>query len=218
MCSQYALQTTKVPLLQDLDLQGAIPDSINQRLLPKSLAPVIVLSGEKLKLTPMKFSLVPSWSQTPQVKFATHNARIESILEKPTWKMPFVTQHCVVPMTSFFESAYSGPLAGNIIKFSRDNNQLLYAAGIFDFWKDHDKPENSFFSFSVLTRDPSDFIIQNGHDRTPIFIPPGFVKDWLSPLSKPGDEIKAELLKNAFHPDLKVDVDRAMKLGWEKRV
>lgn len=217
MCSQYTIKTTMTDLLEEIDLQGSVPESIDQRLLPSSVAPVIVQDNGKLKLTPMRFSLVPSWSKEPKVKFATHNARIESILEKPTWKTPFLSQHCVVPMTSFFESAYTGPLAGNIIKFSQENDHLMFAAGIFDFWKDHENPKNSFFSFSVVTRDPSHFILEYGHDRTPIFIKKDFISQWLNPTSKTGEQLREELLQHAIHPPLKVDQERALKPGWEKR-
>lgn len=213
MCSQYTIKTSAIEILEEIALEGVVPEAIDERILPSSLAPIIVKDKAGLKLTPMKFSLVPSWSKEPKVKFATHNARIESVLEKPTWKQPFISQHCVVPMTSFYESAYSGPLAGNIINFSDTKDHLMFAAGIFDYWKDHEDPKKSFFSFSIVTRDPSDFILEYGHDRTPLFINKEFIPQWLSPSSKDGEEVRSELLKNAIHPHLKVIQERALKPG-----
>ncbi len=220
MCAQYSIKTTSDKLLEQINLIDlSTKIEIDQRLLPHAVGPVIVHTHLGTKLTPMRFSLVPSWSAEPKVKFATHNARIETILEKPTWKQPFLSQHCVVPMTAFYEAAYTGPLAGNMIKFESENNSVIFAAGIFDFWKDKSEPKNSFFSFSIVTRDPSDFIVEQGHDRTPIFIPANFISQWLAPNEKSAEliKVKAQLLTNAYHPNLKVDVDRALKAGWEKR-
>jgi putative SOS response-associated peptidase YedK len=218
MCSQYTvkIKTEELTERYKINVAGDL-HTIDQRILPYQSAPVIVLDHGDLKLTPMTYSLVPNWSADPKVKFATYNARIETIDSKPTWKTPFLQNHCLVPMTAFYESAYVGPLAGNILKFEQKNDDVLFAAGIFDFWKDPVDAGQSFFSFSILTRDPSAFIIDHGHDRTPIFINQGFIQGWLQ---KPvGDfiDIKKKLLSNAVHPDLKVGIERPLKAGWEKR-
>lgn len=201
MCSQY---TAKY-------------ETQTQRILPYRLGPVIVCDRGKRRTLPMSFSLVPSWSKEPKVKFATHNARIESITEKPTWKIPFQYQHCLVPMDGFFESVYEGPMAGNVIQFVPTHQKTLYAAGIFDYWKHPLDSAKNFFSYSVLTREPSNFILQHGHDRTPIFLNDTSAFDWLDLIKKDNEFIRSELLHNAVHPELKVEIDRPLKAGWEKR-
>ncbi len=124
----------------------------------------------------MSYSLVPSWSKEPKLKFATHNARIETITDKPTWKTPFQRQHCIVPLTSFFEFVYEGPLAGHMIEFKESSHSLLFAAGLFDHWtaptphqNNTTQNQNSFFSFTIITTTPSKFILDHGHDRSPLF-------------------------------------------------
>lgn len=221
MCAQFALkiEANQFSLKHKIKISDQLT-SIDARFLPYTNAPVIVKSGEEFKLTPMRFSLVPSWSSEPKVKFATHNARIESITDKPTWRVPFHSQHCLVPLTSFFESAYEGPEAGHIIRFSEQHDHLLFAAGIFDFWKSPQQDasaEKSFFSFSILTREPSQFILDHGHDRTPIFLKEETAFDWLSLINKDDSFIKKELLAHAYHPQLKVDIDRPLKAGWQKK-
>lgn len=218
MCAQFALkiEANQLSLKYKIKISDQLT-AIDNRYLPHSFAPVIVTKNSDRLLTPMRFSLIPSWSAEPKVKFATHNARIESITEKPTWRIPFQSQHCLLPLTSFFESVYEGPEAGHIIRFSEENNNLLFAAGIFDYWKDEAEPKKSFFSFSILTREPSKYIEEHGHDRTPIFLKEDAAFDWLNLIKKEESFIKNELLKNAYHPTLKVEIDRALKPGWEKR-
>lgn len=217
MCSQYGYEFNINRLkFEDIDV-GNLTDSKVFKILPSQIAPIIVLSKNRLKLTPMKFSLIPSWSQEPKVKFATHNARIESITEKPTWRIPFKSQHGIVPMSYFFESVYEGPEAGHIIKFFPRDEKILWAAGLFDYWQSKDKPQESFFSFTILTQAPPAFILDHGHDRTPIFIKREFWNEWLNCDNKDESFIRQELLANSYHPELGVMIERPLKAGWEKK-
>lgn len=217
MCSQYSLETNIENLkIENVDV-GALKDLLSFRILPSQLVPVIVKTKNGLKLTPMKFSLVPSWSEEPKVKFATHNARIESVTDKPTWRIPFKSQHCIVPMNGFFESVYEGPEAGHIIKFTPRDGKVLWAAGLFDYWQSKDNPKDNFFSFTILTQEPPAFILDHGHDRTPIFIKREFWEEWLNCADKDESSIRQELLSNSYHPELEVVIERPLKAGWEKR-
>lgn len=216
MCAQFKIQMTKDELEElGIHISNSF-DSINERILPSKTAPVIVKSSQNLKLTGMRFSLVPSWSKESKLKFATHNARIETVLEKPTWRKPFESQHCVVPMTGFFESVYDGAKAGNIIQFHKPDKTLLFAAGVFDFWKNPILETDSFFSFSILTTEPTKFILENGHDRSPIFLNYTDAQSWLTFNSDPKSQIDFLLAQNQ-KPDLVVEIDRPLKAGWEKR-
>jgi putative SOS response-associated peptidase YedK len=218
MCAQFALKidANQLSLKYNVKIREDL-SVIDSRYLPYAIAPVIVSSKGSNILTPMRFSLVPNWSGEPKVKFATHNARIETVTDKPTWRIPFQSKHCLVPLTSFFESVYEGPEAGHIIRFTEESDNLLCAAGIFDYWKDQVSPEKSFYSFSILTQAPPPFILEHGHDRTPIFVKDNFATEWLNLVHQDEGHIKEELLNNSYHPNLKVSIDRALKAGWEKR-
>lgn len=218
MCSRYHVKIQEKELEE---LQGvAAPDDVSNLsgdFLPHKKAPVIVQGKDKeLKFFPMNFSLIPSWSKDPKVKFATHNARIETVTEKPTWRKPFYSQHCLVPMTGFYESAYEGPLAGNIIEFSKPDQKLLFAAGIWDRWIDPLKQTPDIFSFAILTTTPTDFIQHYGHDRSPIFLDFEHGKKWLGESGNEKAQIEF-LNRSLIRPELSVKVERPLKAGWEKR-
>lgn len=210
MCSNYKI-STRSSILKNLniDVQESF-DLISANILPYQKAPVVVKEQDRMKLTPMSFSLVPSWSKEPKVKFATHNARIETVLDKPTWREPFLSKHCIVPITSFYEPIYEGEYAGNIVDFHRPNEELLFAAGVFDVWN---KTE---FSFSILTTEPTEFVAKIGHDRCPIFLKSENIEHWLN-IKLSGEDQKHFLLDNFERPELAVSAHRAMKPGWEKR-
>lgn len=216
MCAQFTIKAKK----DDFQSLGfAVPESLNEideRFLPSKFAPVVVKSNTELKLTGMRFSLIPSWSKEPKVKFATHNARIETVLEKPTWRKPFESQHCVVPMTGFFESVYEGEKAGNIIQFHNSEKSILLAAGIFDHWVNPKNKQDNFFSFSILTTEPTKYILENGHDRSPLFLSLADSKEWLHLTGDPKEQVQF-LSDRTLRPDLTVTIDRPLKAGWEKR-
>lgn len=223
MCSQYSL-SARTEHLRNLGISvSSALEEIDERFLPYTQIPVVVQTPQGLKLTPMNFSLVPAWSKEPKVKFATHNARIETVTEKPAWREPFLTKHCLIPMTNFFESVYEGPHAGHIISFGvergAENQQgkssVLFAAGLFDVWV-NPETKKPLFSCTILTTQPSPFILENGHDRTPIFLNIEDGKTWLTLRASEKDMVAFLLAKNIF-PDLFVTRDRPLKSGWEKR-
>ncbi len=218
MCSTYTLSTRIAELAEVFgDSHSIFQDSIEGRFTVNQMAPVIVNHGVQT----MNFSLIPSWSRERRIKFATHNARLMSedgltpIFKKPTWKIPFLENHCIVPISQFVEPIYTGEYAGNMIRFFGDRFQ--FAAGITDTWVDKETGE-VINSFSILTDDPVDFVAKAGHDRTPVFINTKAAKDWLSLKEKP--EALIHFLKsNRQEPnEWKIEIDRPMKPGWEKRI
>lgn len=213
MCAQYIVK------LQALDLETLFGISIaddmpawEERITPHSNAPVITHDG----LHSMNFSLIPSWSAERNQKFATFNARIETVTEKPTWKKPFESKHCLVPMSSFIEPIYEHEYAGNMVAFERKDHQPLFAAGIYDLWVDK-KTGEEVPSFAMLTSPALEFVKRIGHDRSPIFLPKEAFTAWLSPEKQNPQKMIAFLKEHRLNPPLMVEKDRPMKAGWEKR-
>lgn len=183
------------------------PETIKRRVLPYQSASVIIKQDDDLIIKDMGFSLVPHWSKEPKVKFATHNARIETIEEKPTWREPLQKHHCIIPISSFMEPVYEGEFVGNIIEFHPKKDSVLWAAGIFDIWNQQKE------TFTIMTTKPDHFIEKNGHDRSPVFMNYDNAIQWLSTFTNMLKYIKS----NIYRPELTISIDRALKPGWEKR-
>jgi len=189
------------------------------RILPYGRAPVVIRENGKRVLQMMQFSLLPAWSKEKRVKFATHNARLDGIADKPTWKRPFQERRCLVPITDFIEPIYSGDLAGNMVDFHRPDQDILTAAGLWDEWIDS-KSGEIIRSFTIITHDPVDFVAKIGHDRSPLFIEDSDAAEldyWLDEQKRPATELKEFLLRRRIEPELRVEKDRPLKAGWEKR-
>lgn len=216
MCATFLVNYSNKEIAELYEI--LFPDSflIQKRVLPYTPAPVVYFDPEnKKQLTEMSFSLVPSWSKEAKVKFATHNARIETIAEKPTWKNSFKSKRCLVPLNQFIEPIYTGEFAGNMVRFGQEN-KVLTAAGLYDEWVNRNTGE-VLQSFSIVTQEPTEFIAKIGHDRSPIFLNSDAFEYWLNPKNQNYQEL-LKLLKNQKQPDeFKVEIDRPLKKGWEKR-
>ncbi len=214
----------------------------DDRIAPGRLAPVIIQNEAKL----MRFSLIPSWSKEPKVKFATHNARIETVLEKPTWRKPFEKKHCLIPIDYFIEPIYESgahvphedkaperdePLkrdlktgdlglageanraipdfSGCMVRFVPE--QTILAAGIYDEWVNKETGE-VIESFSILTKEPTAFVANIGHDRQPIFLDQDEDRaQWLLPESKTPKDWQNFLSTLKNHDEFRVEVERKLK-------
>jgi len=213
MCAQYLIKKNIKNLQEVFQLTFDIDDSdFPRRVLPYTTAPVITPDH---KVKAMNFSLIPIWSKERKVKFATHNARLDTVAIKPTWKRPFTQNHCIVPISSFVEPIYTGKHAGHMVAF--DSNEPLLAVGITDTWTDRQTGEH-IESFSIVTDDPSDYVAKIGHDRQPVFLNSKNAEFWLNPPTNDTEDLIQFLKENAIVPTLSIEIDRPMAKGWEKRI
>lgn len=201
--------------------------SQQHRIFPRTLAPIVIASsdGRSLELLESEFSLIPSWWNPEKAKaktknnrpvFATHNARIESIIEKPAFRDSFKKYHCLVPIQKFFESSVFGDtFAGH--RISIQSQQVLLAAGCYSEWLNKTTGE-IINSFTIITSNPNKQILSAGHDRMPIFLDVNSAGDWLYNLKKTPLQMKESLLESNFNKKLRFEIaiDRLLKAGWEK--
>ncbi len=224
MCSQYELVTPVSKIISETKV--ILDDTVlsltwDTHVFPYAKAPVITKYNKQNSLRLMSYSLVPSWSKTAKPKFTTYNARLdrpakegdrlELIYETPTWRLPFRSQRCIVPISGFFESCREGSHAGNIVKFSnQDESDLLLAAGVYDRWTDHSTGE-VIDSFAILTDDPVPFILEVGHDRQPVFLNIDNAYKWLDHTTLPF-KLAYDFLKiNQLHIDYRVTDFKKLK-------
>lgn len=222
----YSVQWEKLKTIFDIEIDPQFAEQTGTRVFPKKSANVIVKSKKNTEfaLPEMEYSLVPSWSKEPVVKWATYNARLdrvnsktnsaEKIFEVPTWREPFKKYHCVVPMTKFFESCRDRGIAkGHEVSFfEKDENAIMLGAGIYSVWKGKvNEEEKTICSFAIMTTDPNYFIESVGHDRMPVFLKPDDCKAWLTnDFARP--EIAYQfLLDSKFEPDLDFEKVRELK-------
>lgn len=212
MCASFEIKKSLTEIASYFDVQLEEEFPRNDRIYPFSIAPVVVMEAGSRLVRPMSFSLIPSWSSEPRTKFATHNARVESIDSKATWKTPLSIHRCLVPITNFFEPIYSGKFSGHMVGFHLKGYDLLSAVGIWNEWVDK-KTGEIVPSFTIITCEPNAFVKSIGHDRSPLFVNEEFWDTWVSDKKEDPSKIKKLLQKNVINEKLILEVtqDRALK-------
>lgn len=212
MCAYYDLKIKSTDIEKNFGFKISPQFEIQTQVFP-GYKSFILIHGEKDREVWAKesvYSLSPAWA-TKKIKFATYNARVETIFTKPTWKDPIRYKRCLVPLNAFYESIYEKEYAGNVVKFSRTDNLPLMAAGIWDSWTNPATNEVSS-GYAIVTRPPLKFIDEAGHDRSPIILHPEYFHDWINPKINGDDKLILEILKSQKDDiNFKAEIVRELK-------
>jgi putative SOS response-associated peptidase YedK len=217
MCSQYSIKFQPETLFKLFKSLPTPPteDVMSKRVFPQQKAPVVFWTGAEFRIEVMRFGLIPRWSKEARLKYSTHNARLEDIEAKASFKEAFVKRHCLVPLSSFFEAVYRGPTPGNLLEFSAQESDLLMAAGIWEEWIN--KVDGEIInSFAILTHAPDPYIFENGHDRSPLFIDKSYWKAWLQSQEQNPESIRAGLLNHKQKASWASQIERPLKNAVQK--
>lgn len=119
----------------------------------------------------MRWGMVPSWAKSFDSKYATHNARIETVESKPAFRNAWRrSQRCLIPMAGFYERPPAGDRQFHYVT-DRDTGGLV-VAGLYEPWGADQ------FSCTMITK-PADEPLVNIHSRTPVLLTPDAARDWL---------------------------------------
>jgi len=141
---------------------------------------------------PMRWGLIPRWSEDFDFNYATFNARIETIDEKPTFKSSWKNaQRCLIPISGYYE--WKGD-RGNKQPFyvMANDGDGLVLAGLYDSWK-----LDKFLSCTILTKEADNEMSQL-HHRIPIILTHESAQSWLNGR----DNIDKEKVAKIERPDL----------------
>lgn len=114
------------------------------------------VAGVEFRVDAAHFGLIPAWAKPAEAlkHRSTHNARSETVHEKPTYKKAWMScQFALIPMTSFREPYYGpGRKNGKSVQWDifRKDREIFTVAAIWSQWTNHASGE-VLLSFSALT-------------------------------------------------------------------
>ncbi len=175
MCGRFVVIPDN--LKARFDIWGNIVEiKPNYNAAPSQHLPVILFDGEHNQLELMEWGLIPHWSKAKQTGYSMINARMETLLEKPTYKHPFKTHRCIIPASGFYE--WQKTENGKQPYYITIKDQpLLGFAGIFDIWEDK-ATGSTIKSYSIITT-ASRGAMKDIHDRSPVILKQSDEKGWL---------------------------------------
>lgn len=149
-----------------------------------------------LEAAAARWWLTPYWSKTPKPRYATFNARAETLAESRTFGEPFRRRRCLVPTTGFYEWRRDGEHRQPF--HVRPPGGPMILAGVWDRWRSRDRAQ-VIESFAVVTTAASDGL-QFLHDRQPAMLSRADALGWLDRQATARD--LAELLAPAIPSEL----------------
>ena len=167
MCGRYALHANPdvVTLMTGIAELPAFQARYN--IAPFSQV-LILRNGEAAMV---RWGLIPYWAKDPAKLPKMHNARADTITEKPSFREAYRRRRCLMPASGFYEwkteqgkkqPYYIHPAAG----------ELFSMAAIWERWGEVE-------SCAVITTD-ANAKMADVHDRMPVLIAPEDQARWLS--------------------------------------
>ena len=165
--------TTPVHAVLERPLKGGGPEPVRQ-------------------LRALRWGLVPSWAQSPEVAVKMFNARAETVHEKPAYRRAFAARRCLVPADGYYEwvaqPAEPGTPKSRIRKqpyfITPADGSVMAMAGLYEFWRDPertaDDPEAWLATCSIITT-AAEPALAGIHPRMPLVLRPEAYDDWLDP-------------------------------------
>lgn len=195
MCGRTALTASPEDLQAAFGLDEA-PDHAPTYNVPPS-RPVRVLrvarggGGQRRRLEPLRWGLVPFWADDPKIGHRLSLARIETVLESRAFRESALKRRCLVAVDGFYEWHHRDKRKKSSSRpffVRRVDGRPFALAGIWDRWVSEDgEVVESCAILTQAARPPVDEI----HDRMPVVIEAASWDRWLDPaLSTPGDVAK----------------------------
>jgi putative SOS response-associated peptidase YedK len=157
----------------------------------QSINCVVQLQDQSRKVVPMRWGLIPSWSDDLSVGNRMINARGETVDTKPSFRQAFARRRCLIPTDGYYEwrKVVDGKQPYLI---HRSDNGVMAMAGL---WEENSKASSDgtmIRSCAVITTD-ANATTRAIHDRMPVFVRPMDFDRWLDPNDRDIDRVKAML-------------------------
>lgn len=193
MCTRYALEKD-LPELKDI-IETALRSSLTSKFVdtharplitdgevrPTDIVPVLAPNAKGIKsVFPMQWGFLAR-----DGKRSLFNARVESAMDKPTFKDAWKSHRCIIPASYYFEWEHFKSVDGKVKTGDKYAIQprgctVTWLCGLY-------RIEDDYPVFVVLTKEPTTELSKI-HDRMPLMLPKERIDEWISPGVNP-DEI-----------------------------
>ena len=193
MCGRYSLSSSPDELFEEFGIHPPADYQPRYNIAPSQ--PVMIVGrpqGDTRELATMQWGLVPWWSEDGTGGARSINARAETLLERPTFRDPFLYRRCWVLADGFYE--WTGEdKSRQPWRFQRRDNRPFAFAGVWDRWNREDG--SALFTCAIITTDAGP-LVDGIHDRMPVILSRDTRDLWLEPDVHP-DRLSALLLPDS---------------------
>lgn len=122
------------------------------------------------------WSFKANWNNDDDFKASSHNARSESVADKPLFRDAWgAGQRCIIPVSTFFEWDHEK----NGSEISPDNQDFIFLAGIWnEVWHQNEDRDAPIITTAILTK-PSQEPMSNLRSRMPVILKRNHLTQWI---------------------------------------
>lgn len=146
-------------------------------LAPTQRAAVVLDEDGELAVRKMRWGLIAPWARELG-KYATHNARIETVTTLKSYKDAWQKRRCLIPMAGWYEWQQLPDKTKQPYCIAAASGEQLYAAGL---WEPRHRlqGEDEQGSCTMIVHDAIG-TAGEVHDRMPVFLDPAQARAWMS--------------------------------------
>lgn len=176
MCGRFSLQTP-VPELEELfeaEATGVARWPARYNVAPTDEVIVVRRAGGGRELVPLRWGLIPNWSEDPGSLPPMINARAESLERRRAFRDLILDRRCAVLADGFYEWRTEGGVKQPYYVRSRDRVPMALA-GLWDVWEGR---RGRVDSCTIITTDANPLLARL-HDRMPAILDDAGARRWL---------------------------------------
>jgi putative SOS response-associated peptidase YedK len=176
MCGRYTLSTPAGRLAEEFQLDSTVEIPPSYNVAPTQQVAAVLEDEGGRRLEMLRWGLVPSWADDPDIGARMINARSETAPEKPSFRRAFRGRRCLIAADGFYE--WKREEGGKQPYYFRMQDGRPFAfAGLWESW---DKGGGELLTCTILTTSPNS-VLQGIHDRMPVILPHDAYNAWLDP-------------------------------------
>ncbi len=181
MCGRFALISSRETLQSLFHFPETITLAPRYNIAPgfASRAPIAAICAAQTtgNLRFLDWGLIPPWAKESHIVQGTpkpqHNARAETITEKPSFKHAFKRRRCLIPADGFYEWDRTTKQAFLV---QHKSKRPFMMAAIWEDW--HGAQGSEIHSCAIITCAANDNLGEI-HHRMPVMIAPEHYQPWL---------------------------------------
>lgn len=185
MCGRFVVARELSDVVAFFEIDEVVGDQpgISFNVAPTQSVSMFVDLSEPLPARQMhsaRWGLVPQWATAIQGA-PLINARIESVLEKPSFRDAVLKKRCAIPASGYYEWQTANNSKTPFYIHAPEPGMLAFA-GIYSWWRnpelERSDPNRWLLTVSLITKDsaePLAFI----HDRNPLLLSSDSLENWL---------------------------------------
>lgn len=190
MCGRFTLTEDWAFMLEYFGItETAYEQPARYNIAPGQEIAAVISDGEKRRIGPLKWGLVPSWAKDEKIGYMMINARAETLLEKPAYNQLIYRKRCLIPADSFYEWKKTGNMK-QPMRILLKSRKVFAFAGLYDTWM---RPDGGKLHTCTIITTASNELMEDIHARMPVILDEAGEEKWLSRRLRTSTEVLSVL-------------------------